>query len=188
MNERLNYAIILEYNKGILPSGIRFFMNIWRKMNKLPKIKKIPNHIEILYYLDGIGWMVVGAVKGGFRPRLFKDEMPESHWKNLKVMVSKEPLTDEQKHLIEDRVRLYVFGHRHRNYEYMNFISWPVYILTFGRVRLSKETDKRMECYEAVARVYNVAGDYFPDPEYTDIFQYIFNPMLEEYEGWEGEL
>ena len=74
------------------------------------------------------------------------------------------------------------------NYEYLNFISWPVYILTFGKVRLSKKTDKRMECYEAGARVYNAAGNYFPDPEYTDIFMYYENPMLEEYVGWEEEI
>jgi len=187
MSEKLNYAIILEYNKGVLPGGIRFFMNIWRRIKRLPKRVKIHNHVEILYYLDG-ELMVVGAVKGGFRPRIFKDEMPRNHWKNLMFMVSKEPFTDVQKILVEQQIRMYVFGHQHRNYEYLNFISWPVYILTFGKVRLSKKTDKRMECYEAAARVYNAAGNYFPNPEYTDIFQYYENPMLVEYVGWEEEI
>lgn len=187
MNQ-LQFAIILEYNKGLLPNGIRFFMNILRKIKRLPPKDKIHNHVEMFYYIEGIGAMVVGAVKGGFRPRLFKKEMPRSHWKNLQFMVSKEPFTEKQKAAIELKIRDYVFGRQHRGYEYFNFISWPLYILTFGRVRLSKQTDKRMECYEAAARVYNAAGDYFNDAEYTDIFQYYNNPKLTVLDNWENDI
>lgn len=189
-DNELMYALILEHNKGFLPRAIRFFMNLYRKMNKLPKRPIIHNHVEILYWIDGVGLMVVGAVKGGFRPRLFAKQMPESHWKNLAFYVPKYPFTQTQKDAIEDKIHQYIYSSHHYNYEYLNFISWIVYIVTFGKVRLSRKTDKVMECYEAGARIYNAAGPYFKDPEYTDIFTYYNNHLLVEvpYIHWTREI
>lgn len=179
MDDRLQFALILEYNKGFLPGGIRFFMNILRKMRKLPKQDRVPNHVEIF---DAENMEVIGSIGDGFKRRKFVDEMPRSHWKNLRFFVSKEPLTLKQ--MADISIRIHIL--EGRKYEKFNFLSWPVYILTFGKVRLSIDTDKRMECYESGARAYGRC--YFPDPEYADIWQYIYNPMLKEYNGWEEEI
>jgi hypothetical protein len=177
-------AILLERNSSLLARGIRWFMNIYRKMKKLGPKKPRHNHAEILIYVKGLGLLTVGAVKGGFRPRRFVDQMPRKHWKNLQLFVSRPPLTDQQRRAITRQVVEYSFGELHP-YEYFNFISWIVKIATFGKVNISKKSAKRMECYEAVARCYNAGGDYFPTPEYTDIFQFYYNEKLKPLDNWE---
>lgn len=177
-------AILLERNDNFLARSIRAFMNIWRKMKYKGAKRPEHNHAEILIYVKGLGLLTVGAVKGGFRPRQFLKEMPRKHWKNLALYVPAVPFTDQQRRTVTRQVVEYSFGHL-RPYEYFNFLSWIAKIFTFGKLNLSKDSDKKMECYEAAARCYNAAGDYFPSPEYTDIFQFYTNPKLKPLDNWE---
>ena len=182
-------AILLERNKGFLPKAIRSFMRIWARIQAKDYITPTHNHAEIIIHIDGLGLMSVGAVKGGFRARPFLEAQPREHWENIALYVTKDKLSIKDKRIITDQVLAYSMGMQLRGYEYFNFISWPVYILTLGRVKLSKDSAKRMECYEAVARCYNaLSPEYFLTPEYTDIFSFYYNDKLIKLENMEQYL
>ena len=181
----VQYAIILVHTpKGILPRGIQFFMKIYGLFKGL-KFKwnsKIYNHVDRIYYVNGKGLNVVGSVKGGFKMRKFK----YADLNNIKLLTSKEPYDAVQLESIEAQIQEYLYAGE-AGYEYANFISWPVYIFSGEKIQLSVNSEKRMECYESGARVQNAAGDYFKNPEYTSIWDYLYNSKLKEIPRLEWE-
>lgn len=153
----INGDIVLIRNSHFLARAIHFFMTIWYRV--IGKMNKgIYNHADI--YIDGYS---VGSRKHGIGELVAKSYYD----KNNKYLVLT-PVKPYNKAELE-RGRTYIDSVLGNRYEYFNFISWIVYIFSFGLIKLSKKTDKRAECFEFVARFSNACrkGMFNNDVEYT---------------------
>ena len=148
--------IILVSGIGLLPRGIQFMMNIYRKRRGLPK-RKLYNHVAIVVELWGTLWIAESSVKG---VRVFKYPDDYIRRQDVKVMQFKQPLSEyEQKKFSAVAIKYSLHPTR---YDLMNFWHQIIFILTGqwkGKVNeLSRE---KLYCSEFAAVVMDEIRDSF---------------------------
>lgn len=156
-------SIVMVRNETLLARGIRWFMKLYGKLTGRDTPVRY-NHAEI----------IIDPYTYGSRKHGVEMSHIDEYYKGQTYLVLELKRPYSMKEC--DRLINYVHEKLGTRYEYMNFISWIAYICTLGTVKLSKHTDKKMECFEFVARAANaVRPGTFQHPEYTSYFDIVDN-------------
>lgn len=153
--------IAISTPKGFLPKSIRLFMWMWSaiRYRKLPR-GRLYNHAMVVYQFP----LVAEAVAKGFTVNDFNEHYPDLS--RLIVFRLKAPLTGLEKIELCKKVLQMAYGNI--AYEYLNFLWWPLYILSNGKCNLSpkgSQREKKVFCFEAAAMLIEAARPgTFPDP------------------------
>jgi len=148
--------IILVSGIGLLPKGIQFFMNIYRKRMGLAQ-RKLYNHVALVVELWGTLWIAESSVKG---VRVFKYPDDYVRRQDVKVMQFKSPLSEyEQKKFSEIAIKYSLHPTR---YDLSNFWHQIVFVLT-GKWKGKKGSKSRekLYCSEFAAVVMDEVRDTF---------------------------
>lgn len=145
--------IILIRTNNLFARAGRFFMRWYNKVfHRDARVRY--NHAEI-YYL--------GNTYGSRKKGIGKTWASDYYSKHTDYLVLTPVIPYSLKELRRGMVYINsVEGHK---YEKFVVFSWPIYIITFGLVKLSKNTDKRSECFEFVARYSNACRSNMFDNE-----------------------
>lgn len=116
--------IILVSGIGLLPRGIQFFMNIYRKRLGLTP-RKLYNHVAVVVELWCTLWIAEASAKG---VRVFKYPDDYIRRQDVKVMQFKKPLSEiEQRKFSEVAIKYALHPTR---YDLTNFWHQMIFILT----------------------------------------------------------
>ena len=182
--DQLTGVVILVGRKGILPWGIKKFMQWEGLLTGEADYKPPENHSGILINYKG-KLQVFEAIKEGEVIRPIEESL--DHATSITLLRPKPPLDeDEKEKLIQYCEKRVKEGHK---YQVMNFIQWIFFIrsrhaekkgLWVGRRK--KKRAIKTYCYECTARAMNAArgGLAWWDPEITSIWKYYNHPDLVE--------
>lgn len=140
--------IILVSGIGLLPKGIQFFMNIYRRRKGLAP-RKLYNHVALVVELWGTLWIAEASVKG---IRVFKYPDDYIRRQDVKVMQFIIPLTEkEQKNFSEIAIKYSLHPTR---YDLTNFWDQMIFIITGKwKGKVNKESREKLYCSEFAAVV-----------------------------------
>lgn len=151
----------LVKSKGFLPTSIRWFMNIYKKIKGLPKSTETYNHVFTVIDVNGMLY-VVEALSSGVNIRPFTGTY--SLKANVKYKTPIKPYSAEEKTKISVLASNMVF--KPHRYDFVSLLIWqPLFVLT-GKWYGSKNNKAtgRFYCSELAATLSNlVRANTFKD-------------------------
>ena len=148
--------IILVSNNGLLPKGIKLFMNIYRKKKDVSKTE-LYNHVVVVVNLWGKMWIADSAEKG-----VQVNESLEKYVnrENCLHLTWKTPLTEEEQELFSKTAINYSLNPT--RYDFINFYDQIRYILTGKwKGKTGDKSKKRLYCSEFAAVCMDVVRNSF---------------------------
>lgn len=152
----------LSINDSFLAKGIRFFMNVYRRVKGLPK-RQLFNHSFHFVWLEGELFVAEAIAKGGvLRP--YRGAYLKKHIRHM-VKTPIDPYTDEEKKELK-RFTITFIGQNHE-YQFLNFPIQILYVISGGRWwigRKGKKSRERVYCTETTAICINSVRETWERP------------------------
>ena len=144
----------MTHDSGFLPKAIRYFMNIYANKFYGKSANKYYNHtFIILRRKEGI--YAIEAAGKGMVGKLIQDRFTEDYIKNniLFCRPAKDFDNVEKSKIRDTIIKLALKAIR---YQFSNFISWIIYILTKGGINLLRNSKiNRAFCFELTTYIWN---------------------------------
>jgi len=175
--EKIPGDIGLVDGKGFVANAIKFFMNKWRKVKKLPP-RKLYNHAFMIIDVWGIIHVAEALVKGITIRPLIKTPYATCGGikENVRILTPRKKYTEVEKKKISKVAVLYALNPT--RYDFMNFWYQMRMILSGGKWRgpTNEKATDRLYCSEAVATWANVVRPRtFKNPAATNLLDIDIN-------------
>ena len=155
--------------KTFLGKSIAFFMQLFAKNNHI-KSEFIPTHQGKLFW-EGDVLMIYESNNHVFKKRPFLDYYFETD--DFIITTPKVSYSPIQIYAGQEYAE-WLLEHQ-RGYQWLNFISWVVYVLSFKKIYIFRKSELVTFCFEAGCRIEQKMNPFFVtwDLESSDCFKLI---------------
>lgn len=171
----------LEKSKGFLPTAIRWFMNQYKKMRKMPQASETYNHAFVIINVWDNLFVVEALAKGVV---ISPFELTYKNKTNVKYKTPIKPYSEAEKEKISKLATTLVF--ETRRYDFLSLLLWQPLLVVTGKWFGSKnnKATKRFYCSELAATLANLvrantfAKPYTVNPADLDVNKYYRDKVI----------